>query len=211
MTRLSRHCYDKSHRCPGWAGGGTRWAKVRRCNNGRIQINYSSRWKNWTFHRCDTCDVLCWPIVVRELDWRWWGWRLGSFRRYWLPEHLLWPVQGFIVVALERVDGWIDKIPTLRHQHLCPVCRGDDVDWNSTSATPDDSIDAWCRRVDGDYCWRGTYVQLRRGWHWTQSQWGCWPLRLASLSNRLDQRWHTRVWEPVPEGEETADGVHGIY
>lgn len=79
--RLSRHCYDKSHRCPGWRGGGVRFAKVDRCDGGHIQIDYSSRWKrNWRFHRCDTCDVVCWPIVVRELDWRWWGWRISNWR-----------------------------------------------------------------------------------------------------------------------------------
>jgi hypothetical protein len=98
--RLSRHCYNKPHRCPGWIGGGTRWAKVHRCDNGRIVMDYDDPWRKWRFNRCDTCDVVCWPIVVRELDWRWWGWRLDSFWRFWMPEHVLWPVQKGIVIGL---------------------------------------------------------------------------------------------------------------
>lgn len=125
--RLSRHCYDKPHRCPGWAGGGFRYARVNRCEGGRIQIDYSSRWKrNWTFHRCDRCNVVCWPIVIRELDWRWWlEWRLWRFWTFWLPERFVWPVQRAIVIV--------------------------------------------------------------------------------TRSYRLDQRWKTRIWEPVPEGEQNDD------
>lgn len=33
--------------------------------------------------------------------------------------------------------------------------------------------------------------------HWTASQWGCSPFKLAYWSDRLDQRWHTGVWEDV--------------
>ena len=36
--RISRPCYDKPYRCPGWAGGGMRYAKVDRCSNGRTDI-----------------------------------------------------------------------------------------------------------------------------------------------------------------------------
>jgi hypothetical protein len=107
VTRLSRHCYDKPHRCPGWAGGGARHAKVNRCpDGGYIALHYATRAWKWRFHRCNKCDVLCWPIVVRELDWRWWRWRLVGFRRDWLSEHVLWPVQKALVITLrsERLD-----------------------------------------------------------------------------------------------------------
>lgn len=99
--RLSRHCYDKPRRCPGWNGGGFTYAKVQRCDNGSIQINYSSRWKrDWTFHRCDTCDVVCWPIVTQELDPAYWRhWHLYQFKN-WTQERLLWPLQKAIVLGL---------------------------------------------------------------------------------------------------------------
>jgi hypothetical protein len=42
---------------------------------------------------------------------------------------------------------------------------------------------------------RGPNGKLR----WTASQWGCWPFKLAYLSDKLDQRWHTGVWEPAPD------------
>jgi len=78
--RLSRHCYDKPHRCPGWAGGGTRYPKGEsRCESGRLQINYEDRWYRWRFHRCNKCDVAAWPIVVQELDWTWWRWRFHGW------------------------------------------------------------------------------------------------------------------------------------
>ena len=41
------------------------------------------------------------------------------------------------------------------------------------------------------------------GWHWSTAQWGCYPFRLAALSDRLDQRWNTGVWEDAPEQEPT--------
>jgi hypothetical protein len=77
--RLSRPCYDKPHRCPGWAGGGMRYAKVDRCDGGRLDI-YRSWWQ-WRINRCDTCGVYVLPYVVRWLDWRWWGYVLRRFAR----------------------------------------------------------------------------------------------------------------------------------
>lgn len=41
-----------------------------------------------------------------------------------------------------------------------------------------------------------------QGWHWSTAQWGCYPFRLALLSDRLDQRWKTGVWEDVAPKEE---------
>ena len=161
IVRLSRHCYDKPHRCPGWAGGGWTYSKVGRCDNGRIQIDYAAGWWKWQFHRCTTCDVVCWPIVVQWLDYTWWRWIL-SRRRDQAQEQLLWPAQRFIVIALWLLCELLDHIPVAR--------RGEDGKWHRTTA-----------------------------------QWGCWPLRLATMSDKLDQRWKTRVWEPVPEGEEKHD------
>lgn len=101
--RLSRHCYDKAHRCPGWAGGGWKFPKggESRCNNGYIQIDYSSRWtRNWRFHRCTVCDVVCWPIVLQNLDPAYWRhWHLYRLKM-WAEEHLLWPAQKVVVLGL---------------------------------------------------------------------------------------------------------------
>lgn len=78
--RLSRGCYDKYHRCPGWAGGGMRSAKVDRCEGGRIQIDFDDRWWRWKFHHCGTCDVVVWPYHARWLDPRWYPATFRSWR-----------------------------------------------------------------------------------------------------------------------------------
>ena len=71
--RLSRPCYDKMHRCPGWAGGGNRYARVQRCTDGRLvgahddTLYTKCLW--WLrFNRCTACDVLVLPYAVRFLD-----------------------------------------------------------------------------------------------------------------------------------------------
>lgn len=76
--RLSRPCYDKMHRCPGWAGGGMRYAKTKHCYGGHLQGDIYRRlcWR-FRFNRCDTCDVLVLPYMVRYLDWRWLKYRTG--------------------------------------------------------------------------------------------------------------------------------------
>lgn len=81
--RISRPCYDKMHRCPGWAGGGMQYALEYHCNNGHLydpkrENIYEGFWWQWRFNRCDSCDVLVLPYVVRFLDWRWWSYRLRS-------------------------------------------------------------------------------------------------------------------------------------
>jgi hypothetical protein len=51
-----------------------RSAKVDRCRNGRVgggRYHEGFAWR-WRFHRCDVCDVVVLPDVVRWLDWRWW-------------------------------------------------------------------------------------------------------------------------------------------
>jgi hypothetical protein len=126
-VRLSRHCYDKPHRCPGWAGGGWKYPRrdrENRCDNGRINIDYSSYWsRNWRFHRCNTCDVVCWPIVLQELDpayWRHWHWY--RFKN-WFEEHVVWPWQYNIVAGLETLCTWIDKIPVWQRNEAGKLVR----------------------------------------------------------------------------------------
>lgn len=61
--RLSRPCYDKMHRCPGWAGGGWRYAKRYRCRDGYVGYGHLYEGFGWRlrFNRCDTCNVLVLP------------------------------------------------------------------------------------------------------------------------------------------------------
>jgi hypothetical protein len=63
--RLSRPCYDKFHRCPGWIGGGPRYARRTRCDNGHIQVRYDARLWKWRFWPCNRCDVVVWPYAIR--------------------------------------------------------------------------------------------------------------------------------------------------
>lgn len=101
--RLSRPCYDKPHRCPGWAGGGTHSAKEYRCSNGSIRTRVTdptpisadefSIWgqqylypgvAKWHPGYCNKCDVVTVPYALRWLDWQyvlnwrikdWWRWK----------------------------------------------------------------------------------------------------------------------------------------
>lgn len=100
--RLSRTCYDKAHRCPGWAGGGIHSAKVSRCPSGSIRTRdmrigeedgrrvvygrYPSEDK-WRFGHCTDCDVVTWPVITRWLDPGWLRWQM---RR-------CWPDLGFAI------------------------------------------------------------------------------------------------------------------
>lgn len=65
QTRLSRPCYDKPRRCPGWAGGGMMTAKRWRCGDG------TARPLILGFRRCKECGVIVLPYMVRWADWRW--------------------------------------------------------------------------------------------------------------------------------------------
>lgn len=77
--RISRPCYDKCHRCPGWIGGGLKFAKVDRCDNGKITFPFN---KSFTFlgkycrvtgfGHCNRCDVLVLPYSIRLLDPTYW-------------------------------------------------------------------------------------------------------------------------------------------
>lgn len=65
--RISRPCYDKAHRCPGWAGGGWHFAAITLCEWGHIT------WETpWSLGHCDKCDVRVLPRWVRWLEPRTW-------------------------------------------------------------------------------------------------------------------------------------------
>lgn len=81
--RISRPCYDKYHRCPGWAGGGMKYAKVPRCNGGSLAtvIDYDGAWR-WKFHQCPRCDVWVLPYYFCHLDPTHWKWTIKFWWRY---------------------------------------------------------------------------------------------------------------------------------
>ncbi|WP_148310687.1 hypothetical protein [Nocardia brasiliensis] len=79
--RFSRPCYDKFWRCPGWNGGGPRFAKVVRCRDGRITYpgaEYGQRGVWWRLGRCSECSVLVWPLWITKLS----PWVLAHDARY---------------------------------------------------------------------------------------------------------------------------------
>lgn len=105
--RLSRLCYDKAHRCPGWAGGGGRSAQRDRCENGRIEvrlpitpervlealeggINAHPAAHPFRFGHCTECAVLTLPWATRNLDPTYWAdrmrWRARKVR--WVLENV---------------------------------------------------------------------------------------------------------------------------
>jgi hypothetical protein len=81
MMRLSRPCYDKYHRCPGWVGGGMHYAKRMRCSDGRIVVNYEDRLWRWKFQRCNTCNVVVLPYNLVQLAPANVWWRIKFFLR----------------------------------------------------------------------------------------------------------------------------------
>jgi hypothetical protein len=88
MRRISRPCYNKSHRCPGWAGGGIHRAKVDRCPSGGYINAYGERAWKWRFHTCQICDVLVLPYMVRWIDPAYiWHWKIKDFPR-WLDDRI---------------------------------------------------------------------------------------------------------------------------
>ena len=67
---ISRPCYDKHRRCPGWAGGGWKGAKYTFCRekdgySGYLDIDYESKWWKWKTHKCSNCGVTVLPYMVR--------------------------------------------------------------------------------------------------------------------------------------------------
>lgn len=84
--RISRPCYDKAHRCPGWAGGGLKYPKVDKCDSGYItfkrdfsysKILYLFNFEPYLnirltgFGRCSKCNVLVLPYQIRYIDPTW--------------------------------------------------------------------------------------------------------------------------------------------
>lgn len=77
--RLSRPCYDKYHRCPGWAGGGNHFPKTdkHKCDG---YVNWSwvpddsedgghrPKLFKWRFNKCNKCDVIVLPYMIRKVD-----------------------------------------------------------------------------------------------------------------------------------------------
>jgi len=80
-VRLSRPCYDKPHRCPGWAGGGDRYAKIQRCEGGHLNDLYEKRLWRLRFNRCDTCDVLVLPYAIQYFGPWWWRYTIRKAAR----------------------------------------------------------------------------------------------------------------------------------
>lgn len=80
--RISRPCYDKYHRCPGWAGGGMKYAKVERCAGGYVQVDYERPLWKWRIHRCNKCGVYVLPFMVGHFAPTWhirvWWLRVGG-------------------------------------------------------------------------------------------------------------------------------------
>lgn len=84
--RVSRPCYDKFHRCPGWAGGGMRYAKTRRCDNGYISYYNEKRTDRlwvWRLYRCPKCRVIVLPYMIRWADISWWKFKVRMWYSDW--------------------------------------------------------------------------------------------------------------------------------
>lgn len=78
---IRRACYDKPHRCPGWAGGGFRYPKDGKtiCANGYFPYT-DSRFDGWKLRRCTTCGTVRLPIHLKWLD--------PSWLAYWVPSKI---------------------------------------------------------------------------------------------------------------------------
>ena len=90
-VRVSRPCYDKYHRCPGWAGAGMRYNKRDWCEGGSLApfggayykedgTLHGKHWRLWRVNRCPQCGTYVLPYHVRWLDWRW--------LRFWTAWHV---------------------------------------------------------------------------------------------------------------------------
>lgn len=108
--KFSRPCYDRSWRCPGWIGGGLSYARVNRCDEGRITWGMSrtaldglsvaeySRYPKWNaLGQCTDCDVRVLPWWVRRFDPTYWlaevqrgRTRLRRQARWWLEDLDAW-------------------------------------------------------------------------------------------------------------------------
>lgn len=98
--KISRPCYDKYRRCPGWAGGGWKHAKYRLCHGdfgdgGYLSVDYEDRWWKWKTHKCPTCGVVVLPYITHRTSWRSWWSSIRYARNSWM-----W---------LIRLEIWWDK------------------------------------------------------------------------------------------------------
>jgi hypothetical protein len=95
--RISRPCYDKYHRCPGYAGGGLKHAKRNRCPGAGyitwVTTTYGGdqekRLYLWRLNRCPKCRVIVLPFLIRWLDYSWWAQMIRTWQQdlaYWLEE-----------------------------------------------------------------------------------------------------------------------------
>ncbi len=136
--RLSRLCYDKPHRCPGWSGGGTKGAKEYRCDNGSIRTKDLSIGEEdgrrvvygqhpcegqWRFGRCSNCDVITWPYITRWLDPGWWHWEFLGWKwdleKLWFDRDLwLSTIKGSTICRLRGHKFTVRKM----YGRLCERC-----------------------------------------------------------------------------------------
>lgn len=93
---ISRPCYDKPRRCPGWAGGGWKSAKNNMCHStdvqsGYLNHNYEGHWK-WKTHKCPNCGVMVLPYVIRWTSMRtwWYSFRYARSSWFWLVRLETW-------------------------------------------------------------------------------------------------------------------------
>lgn len=89
--RISRPCYDKYWRCPGWAGpgwGNPRHGEDEECPSGSLSgvIDWDSPWWRWKIHRCPVCGMYVLPYWTHLLDPSYYpghyGWRIRMWWRY---------------------------------------------------------------------------------------------------------------------------------
>lgn len=131
--RISRPCYDKPHRCPGWAGGGCLGAKEDRCTGDGGYVVTRARWvavwddpdpeseptgsykdehpgsNQWRFGRCGECGLRTWPYAVRWVDWRYvLVWKLKHGVWSWLSEWRHYRIKEGSAWRIGRRDtgGW---------------------------------------------------------------------------------------------------------
>lgn len=68
IKHIRQGCYDKYHRCPGWAGAGFRYTFHPVCGGGLVPDAYGRKW--WfRFH--PECGTLVLPYYSRYLDPEW--------------------------------------------------------------------------------------------------------------------------------------------
>lgn len=103
--RISRSCWDKPRRCPGWAGAGWNLQQKWYCRDGNIV--FPLRW--WGLGVCDECGVRVLPYWTRLLfpDY-YWGMR-GIYKM-----QLLWHVnqigRWLMRWRVYRLGDWLHRL-----------------------------------------------------------------------------------------------------